>query len=254
MHIGCIIVRALLLALAVAVPVCRARADEPVPGKQVKQTLEAKVADDLRPDYWLYLPERYGESKDQRWPLLLFLHGSGERGDDIELVKKHGPPKLADKQAFPFVIVSPQCAKENRWNAEALAKLLDEVEAKHRIDKDRVYVTGLSMGGAGTWRLAAEYPDRFAAIIPICGGGDANTAEKLRHLPIWVFLGAQDKAATIERVREMVDAVKAAGGNPAFTIYPEAGHDCWTATYNNPKVYDWLLKHKRGKQPEQKTP
>jgi predicted peptidase len=250
MYIGRPVLRFLLLALAIAAPIRRAPAAEPAAGKQVKQTLEAKASDDLRPDYWLYLPEKYGESKDQRWPLLLFLHGAGERGDDLELVKKHGPPKLADKQAFPFVVVSPQCAKEKRWNAEALGKLLDEVVAKHRVDKDRVYVTGLSMGGAGTWRLAAAYPDRFAAIMPICGGGDPKTAERIKHIPTWVFHGAKDQAVKLQRSEEMVDALKAAGGKPEFTVYPDANHDSWTETYNNPKVYDWLLKHKRGKQPE----
>jgi predicted peptidase len=222
-----------------------AQADEPVAGKQVKQTLEAAVADDLRPDYWLYLPEKYDASNVERWPLLLFLHGAGERGEKLELVKVHGPPKLADKKAFPLIIVSPQCAARKRWEAESLAKLLDEVTAKHRVDKDRIYVTGLSMGGYGTWNLTAAYPDRFAAIVPICGGGDVKTAEKIKHVPAWVFHGAKDQVVKLERSQQMVDALKAAGAEPKFTIYAEAGHDSWTETYNNQEVYDWLLKQKR---------
>jgi predicted peptidase len=221
------------------------RAEEPSAGKQVKQTLAAKVSDDLRPVYWLYLPEKYDADKEAKWPLLLFLHGAGERGEDPQRVKIHGPPKLADKKAFPFIIVSPQVAPDKRWRAESLGTLLDEVISKHHVDKDRVYVTGLSMGGAGTWSVAAAYPDRFAAIVPICGFGRAEIAEKIKHLPIWVFHGAKDKAVTLERSQEMVDALKAAGAEPKFTIYPDAGHDSWTETYNNQEVYDWLLKQRR---------
>jgi predicted peptidase len=237
--------RFLAVIAFVAVPLGLAWADEPAAGKQVKQTLEAKVSDDLRPDYWLYLPEKYDASKDQKWPLVLFLHGAGERGDDPKLVKIHGPPKLADKKAFPFILVSPQCVPKKFWVTESVGKLLDEVTAKHRVDKDRIYVTGLSMGGFGTWNLAAAYPDRFAAIVPICGGGKPDSAEKIKHIPAWVFHGAKDGAVKLERSQAMVDALKAAGGEPKFTIYPDAGHDSWTETYNNPEVYDWLLKQKR---------
>ncbi len=242
----------LLPAIAMTLPpLGAALADEPMAGKQVKQTLEARIAADMRPDYWLYLPEKYdgskGENKAEKWPLVLFLHGAGERGENLEHVKIHGPPKLADKRAFPFILVSPQCSESNWWVVESLGKLLDEVTAKHRVDQDRVYVTGLSMGGYGTWALAAKYPDRFAAIVPICGGGEASSAEKIKHIPAWVFHGAKDQAVKLEQSQTMVDALKAAGAEPRFTVYADVEHDSWTETYNNQEVYDWLLKQKRTK-------
>ena len=193
--------------------------------------------------FLIYLPEGYGAeaSKAKKWPLLLFLHGSGERGDDLNLVKKHGPPKLAASQPFPFVVVSPQCPQESRWNSAELAKLVELLANTHRIDQQRMYVTGLSMGGSGTWSLLAEYPGLFAAGIPICGKGDPASAERIAKTPVWAFLGAKDKAELVTANEELVAAVKKAGGNIQFTVYPEAGHDSWTATYNNPQVYKWLL-------------
>jgi predicted peptidase len=113
------------------------------------------------------------------------------------------------------------------------------------VDPDRVYLTGLSMGGYGTWSLAAAHPERFAAIVPICGGGNPADAAKLASLPVWVFHGAKDPTVPLERSKEMVEAIKSAGGNPRFTIYPEAGHDSWTETYNNPELYQWLLEQKK---------
>src|SRR5262249_12520812 len=115
----------------------------------------------------------------------------------------------------------------------------------YRVDKDRIYVTGLSMGGYGTWALATAYPKRFAAIAPICGGGDPSEDKRLKDIPIWVFHRAQDRGVPLRASQAMVDAIKKAGGNPKFTVYEDADHDSWTETYNNPKLYEWLLKHKR---------
>jgi predicted peptidase len=195
-------------------------------------------------NYLLALPEGY-EGSDKKFPLLLFLHGAGESGDDLSQVKKHGPPKLIEAgKSLPFIVVSPQSPGRG-WRPEALAALLDEICAKHRVDKGRVYLTGLSMGGAGTWALAASQPDRFAAIAPICGFGNTRDAEKLKGIPTWVFHGAKDAVVPASRSEEMVSAVKQAGGNPKLTIYPDADHDSWTQTYENPELYDWLLQHKR---------
>ncbi len=195
-------------------------------------------------DYLFYLPQNYAE-RDQ-WPLVLFLHGSGERGSDLELVKKHGPPKLiaAGKQ-FPFIVVSPQCPGDLRWQPAQLAGLLDDVASRYKVDPDRIYVTGLSMGGQGTWNLAGFAPDRFAAIVPVCGSGEPESASSFAHVPVWVFHGAQDAAVPLDASRRMVEALTSAGGTPKFTIYPEAGHDSWTETYENPELYDWLLAQKR---------
>jgi predicted peptidase len=196
--------------------------------------------------YLLFLPEDYGKT-DKAWPLILFLHGAGESGNDLAKVKAHGPPKIVEtKKDFPFIVVSPQSPKRG-WQPDALLALLDEVVSKYKVDQDRVYLTGLSMGGFGTWALAAAHPDRFAAIVPICGGGDPKTAERLKGLPMWVFHGAKDNVVPLARSEAMVNAVKAAGGNPKFTVYPEAGHDSWTKTYDNPELYQWLLEQKRTK-------
>jgi predicted peptidase len=195
--------------------------------------------------YLVSLPEKY-EDSTEKYPLLIFLHGSGETGKDLHQVLKHGPPKLAEEgKAFPFIVVSPQTTVRY-WNPDYLNALLDELVSTYRVDPDRIYLTGLSMGGYGTWSWAAAHPERFAAIVPICGGGNPENADRLKDLPIWVFHGAKDKDVKLEKSEEMVKAIKEAGGDPKFTVYPEAEHDSWTETYNNPELYTWLLSHKRG--------
>jgi predicted peptidase len=198
----------------------------------------------------IYLPKDY-DQKDS-WPVLLFLHGIGERGDNLDLVKKHGPPKLiAGGKQFPFIIVSPQCPNGQWWEPTELVTLLDEIAKKYKVDQDRICLTGLSMGGFGTWALAAYQPNRFAAIVPICGGGDPSKAKRIAHIPAWVFHGGKDRTVPIENSKKMVEALKKDGGNPKLTIYPEAGHDSWTQAYNDPKLYEWLLQQKRTtKKPE----
>lgn len=211
-------------------------------GTQTAAQLDVQIP--VRMGYLLYLPEEY--EQQESWPLVLFLHGAGERGDDLEKVKVHGPPKLiAAGKSFPFVCVSPQCREDSWWDATQLLALLDEIVRTHNIDEDRIYVTGLSMGGFGTWALAARTPDRFAAIAPICGGGERFHARRIPHLPTWVFHGAKDTTVPLERSQQMVDVLKEEGGNPKFTIYPDAAHDSWTETYNNPEFYEWLLAQRR---------
>lgn len=200
--------------------------------------------------YWLALPPEYDAEPDRRWPLLMFLHGAGERGDDIELVKKHGPPKLiAAGRAFPFIVVAPQCPADDWWTSTrqilTLKALLDAIIAAHRVDPDRVYLTGLSMGGYGTWQLACEYPGLFAAIAPICGGGPRQLAYRLRRVPAWAFHGARDSVVPPSESDVMVEALRRAGGTAQFTLYPEAGHDAWTAAYDDPALYDWMLRQVR---------
>lgn len=195
-------------------------------------------------DYLLFLPQDY--DKKASWPLMLFLHGAGERGDNIDLVKVHGPPKIVEAEKdFPFVLVSPQCKSKRWWQPTELTALLDEIVENYKVDQDRIYVTGLSMGGFGTWSLAAYTPDRFAAIVPICGGGEPYRTKRYPHLPVWVFHGAKDTVVPPERSQEMVDAIEKHDGNVKLTIYPEAGHNAWTETYDNPDLYEWLLQQKR---------
>ena len=198
-------------------------------------------------DYLLYLPRDYYEDSKQLWPTMLCLHGVGERGDDLERVKSHGPAKYIDQgRDYPFVIVTPQCPADAWWDVDVLLALLDVVEETTRVDPDRVYLTGLSMGGFGTWHTAAREPARFAAIAPICGGGKVADAPRLKNLPIWAFHGAKDTVVLPEKSIEMVDAVNRAGGIAKFTLYPDAAHDSWTETYEKPELYEWLLSHRRG--------
>jgi predicted peptidase len=193
--------------------------------------------------YLVSLPEGYG-TVDQKWPLVLFLHGAGERGSDLELVKKHGPPKLiAAGTSFPFIMVAPQCPENQWWSEDVLAALLDRIEETYSVDKFRVYVTGLSMGGYGTWRLATLNPDRFAAIAPVCGGGDVSTVCSIKNTPVWAFHGAKDPVVPLQESQQMVDKLKSCGGDVKLTVYPEAGHDSWTETYDNPELYTWMLSH-----------
>ena len=216
-------------------------AAEPQPGTQQGEKLRRAVS--VKLDYLLYLPEDY--AKKEAWPVLVFLHGSGERGDDLELVKKHGPPKkIAAGHKYPFIVVSPQCPKYQRWQPVVLDALLDDLIQNYKVDKNRVYLTGLSMGGQGTWDWAAYSPGRFAALVPICGRADRSAAEILAHKPIWVFHGAKDPAVPISQSEKMVKELKKLGSDVKFTIYPEAGHDSWTETYDNPQLYEWLEKQK----------
>lgn len=214
----------------------------PAAGEQKPAHLDVQIR--YQTDYLLYLPKDYDQQ--EKWPLMLFLHGAGERGTELDKVKVHGPPKLAAAgKEFPFIIVSPQCPPEQWWNIDVLLALLDDIEKNYKVDKERIYVTGLSMGGFGTWSLAARAPDRFAALVPICGGGEPYWAERFAHVPIWVFHGAKDKAVPLVRSEQMVDALKKNKAEPRFTVYPEAEHDSWTETYNNPELYEWLAKQTR---------
>jgi predicted peptidase len=226
------------------------KADDSRPGagKQVPAKLDAQVHVSL--NYLLYLPPGY--ERQDKWPLVLFLHGAGERGDILDRVKLHGPPKLIEKgKQFPFIIVSPQCPSGHWWNNEVLplSALLDDIESKYKVDRDRVYLTGLSMGGFGTWALAGYSPNRFAAIIPICGGGETLLARVLKNMPVWAFHGGKDPVVPVKRSQDLIDALKKTNPEVKLTIYPDALHDSWTATYDNPEIYEWLLAHKRKAQP-----
>jgi predicted peptidase len=231
---------ALSFVLTLFVP---ARAD------QSPQTFEKQIT--IKLNYLLHLPDDYGKDANKKHPVILFLHGAGERGTDVNKVKIHGPPKLlaagTELPVKQFVVISPQCPPDQWWQPHELIALLDDVLEKHpNHDPARIYLTGLSMGGYGTWDLATRYPNRFAAIAPICGGGDARRAARaLRNMPTWVFHGEKDNVVPISQSEEMVEALKKAGNDVKFTRYPEANHDSWTETYNNPELYSWLLQHKR---------
>ena len=223
--------------------------------KPMAKTLHYKSVRNIDVGYLLFLPAEYSRENEKKWPLLLFLHGSGERGTDVWKVAAHGPPKIAtNNAAFPFILVAPQCPAGQIWEREPLLALLDEIIRKYSIDTSRVYLTGLSMGGYATWELGTAHPERFAAIAPVCGGGEfisvllssREKAAALKSLGIWAFHGAKDPVVPVEESRRMVDAVRKAGAKDVkLAIYPEAEHDSWTETYKNPELYQWLLEHQR---------
>ncbi len=197
--------------------------------------------------YVVYVPKSY--KGDKEYPVILFLHGAGETGTDGLKQIKVGLAKAIrnQKDDFPFIAVFPQSQKGG-WSAASpegkrAVAILDEVLAGYKTDKKRVYLTGLSMGGFGTWSLAAAYPDRWAAIAPICGGGNVKDAAKIKDIPCWCFHGDADTAVKVERSREMIKALKAAGGSPRYDEYPKVGHNSWDRAYGNPELYSWFLKH-----------
>ncbi len=230
------------LALVVAITTTAA------PAQQAARNFEHQISRTETIDYLLALPEGYSEN-GEAWPLVLFLHGAGERGSDLERVKLHGPPKLiAAGQSIPAIVVSPQCPQDQWWNAyaETLLALLDEVTATYNVDADRVYITGLSMGGFGTWDLASREPDRFAAAAPICGGGMMISAYRIgTSLPVWAFHGEADSVVPVEESQRMVDAMQRRGGNARLTVYPGVDHDSWTQTYDDPAFWEWLFAQSR---------
>jgi predicted peptidase len=213
-------------------------------GLQTAHTFEHQVS--LR--YLLFLPQAYGQDPEKKWPLILCLHGAGERGEDLALVKVHGIAKIVEHRPdFPFVCVSPQCPEDSWWPdyTQTLKGLIDDILAQYAVDGTRLYLTGLSMGGYGTWALATRYPDLFAAIAPICGGGNPEVAPALKEVAVWAFHGEADDLVPLQASQRMVDALRVAGGDVRFTVYPGVGHDAWTQTYQDPALYDWFLQHRR---------
>ncbi len=193
----------------------------------------------------IYLPDGY--DKDQRpWPLILFLHGSGERGTDPSILENWGPRGYIHQgHPLPFIVVSPQCPPHEWWNPARLARLLDQLSATYRVDPKRIYVTGLSMGGYGSFDLAATYPERIAAIAPLSGGENPALAERLKHMPAWIFHGATDDVVPTRYSVDLAQAMEQAGAPVKLTIYPGVGHGGWDVTYNNPRLYEWFLQNTR---------
>jgi len=215
------------------------------------------------------LLEPPADASGRRYPVVLFLHGAGERGTDNLRQLQYLPAWLAEpeeRKARPCYVIAPQCRPGSRWadvawdakhsspaneaptaDLAAAIAMLDEVLAMPAADPDRVYVTGMSMGGFGTWDLAARMPERFAALLVVCGGGDERVASRLIGIPTWVAHGADDRAVPVARSRTMVAALEAAGGRPTYVELPGVGHDAWTPTYRDPAVLDWLFGQRRGR-------
>jgi len=202
-------------------------------------------------NYLLYLPQEYTDSGEQVFPLLLFLHGGGEGGDDVEKVKTHGPPMLVEQgQDFPFIILSPQNPYQRKfWDTKAIYALLEEIMQEYRVDSSRIYLSGLSRGGYGAWTLAMEYPERFAALAPVCGAVPSSYAGWVPEIPIWVFHGADDPVINLEESVDMVNALKRLDHQVKLTVYENTGHNSWVQAYNDPELYRWLMKQQRSIKP-----
>ncbi|HVS34479.1 MAG TPA: prolyl oligopeptidase family serine peptidase [Gemmataceae bacterium] len=219
------------------------RADEFTTGLLDRTYIDA---DGKEAKYALFVPLDY--KADKAYPLILFLHGSGETGTDgkMQTYVGLGPVLRMNAKKFPCFVLLPQ-SQDRSWQADskdaqrALA-VLDAVEKEFKIDEKRVYLTGLSMGGFGTWSLAQKNPERWAAIVPVCGGGDPNQAKVIKDIPCWIFHGDADKSVPVDRSRAMVEALKAAGGQPKYTEYAGVGHNSWEMAYNTPDLYEWLLQ------------
>ncbi|MEP6984386.1 MAG: prolyl oligopeptidase family serine peptidase [Chloroflexota bacterium] len=179
------------------------------------------------------------------------MHGFGERGDslaDLERVKLHGIPHVLESDKdLPFIIVSPQCSQHSWWTLQlgTLKLLLDSIIAQYPVNPAQVYLTGLSMGGYGSWSLGIAYPELFAPVAPLCGSGVASEVAALKTAPVWAFHGAKDDVVLPHRSQDMVNTLQKAGGDARLTIYPDANHNSWTATYDNPELYDWFLAHEK---------
>ena len=208
-----------------------------------------KNADGTESPYVVFVPHAYDGKTEL--PVILFLHGAGETkgGKQEPMAVGIGPAVKKQEKTFPAIVVIPQ-AETRGWQADGPSakralRMLDEVQKEYKTDAKRVYLTGLSMGGYGTWSLAAAHPDKWAAIAPICGGGDAKNAEKIKDIPCWCFHGDADTAVKVDLSRTMIDALKKAGGTPKYTEYPKVGHNSWDAAYGDKEFFPWLLEQKR---------
>ena len=200
-------------------------------------------------NYLLYLPKSYTKGQKQ-YPLVIYLHGGSQKGNDLNKLKGYGLPYVVDKgHKFKFIIASPQCPANEYWTTEDwFDSLYHELTTKYRIDINRVYLTGISMGGYGTYTVAMDYPEKLAAIVPLCGGiNDSDTSRlcNIKHIPIWTFHGTADDKISITETERVVKGLKPCGGNIKFTRLQNEGHGIEYLYKTKPQIYDWLLKHKK---------
>jgi predicted peptidase len=258
--LGVVFVAAILISMA-------AKADTPTPATQPDGTPESRVFTELGGNslpYLLLKPRGYEPAT--QYPLVLFYHGAGERGNDNQSQWKNGVEIFSSPEnrgKFPCFVIAPQCPQDKQWvdvpwaaesevqpadpspQMKMSLEILDAIQKEFSIDGKRLYVVGLSMGGYATWDVTTRFPQRFAAAVPICGGGDETQAPKIKDLPIWAFHGAVDPVVKTIRTRNMIAAIKAAGGNPKYTEYPGVGHDSWNNAFKEPDLLPWLFAQKR---------
>ncbi|MBW5447876.1 prolyl oligopeptidase family serine peptidase [Cohnella sp. CFH 77786] len=212
--------------------------------RHFRQTITKRI--DL--GFQLFLPDEYETKTDRSWPLILFLHGVKKRGSDLRLLDGYGLPSIAENwNGFEFLVLAPQCPAYTDWTSErdAVLALLERILSDYRVDPDRIYLTGFSMGGHGAWDLAAYRPDRFAAVVPLAGWFDPEAAHLLGEMPVWAFHGEEDDMVPVQATKDMVQALKSADGNVTCTFYPGLKHFIMNETYRNPDLYAWLLEHRK---------
>lgn len=232
------------------------KAQPPLFGKAVYKN---DTGDSLQ--YRILVPD-YGASV--KYPLVVFLHGAGERGVDNDAQLKWGVMNFAtdaNMTQFPAIVIAPQCPIGDRWAnisdykdtqmtisdeptkpMSLVRDLIDQIRENLPVDDRRIYITGLSMGGYGTFDAITRYPDLFAAAVPVCGAGDASKAANIAHIPMWIFTGAEDQTVPPELTRNMFQALNEAGANPGYTEFPETGHFSWLATYRDPLMMAWMFR------------
>jgi len=225
-------------------------------GRQLERTgvIRARVVTAARLPYLAITPANFND-RTQRWPLIVFLHGGDQSEGNLDRVKENGPPKFAlTNPDFPFVVVAPHLPVGHLWEPDAVFKLVKQVVRRFRIDEGRIYLTGLSTGGYGTWNTALKYPERFAAVVPVAGGGSTEILihaegahlQALRSLAVWAFHGGSDPAISADESQRMISELQRVGNAAArLTIFPGAPHDVWSRVYDDPALYDWLLQQRR---------
>jgi predicted peptidase len=230
----------LVVACALVIGSCSAQS------RLVEGEKQTAVTEKLQ--YYLYYPENYESDTDTEFGLLLFLHGGGESGGQLEEVKKHGPPKMmADGYPFPFLVLAPQNPYKKRWwNVHALKQLLDAVVVENRVDTNRIYLTGLSRGGSAAWDMAVQYPETFAALAVVCGIAPTPYAHWLnKSMPIWVFHGSDDAVILVSESDQMVKKLKKLGYDVRYDRYDGVNHNSWEKAYANDFLYEWMNQQKQ---------
>lgn len=252
------IVRKILVTQIILLLLCFRALGQNLPEKfQAKQFIN-QTGDTL--NYRIFIPEETDSTGF--FPLVLFLHGAGERGSDNKAQLTHGVWRFVEdsvQKKHPSIVVAPQAPKDTywanaKWRTESTAlmenpakplsqtmELVEQLQHDFKIDSSRMYVTGLSMGGFGTWDLIVRYPDFFAAAVPVCAGGDTTKAHRITELPVWNFHGAEDTIVPPELSRQMIDAIRTTGGKPGYNEYPDVGHGSWIYAYREPYLVDWLF-------------
>jgi predicted peptidase len=215
----------------------------PLFSQEIAGSFKNEIKTAIEVNYIIKLPE----NQKEKFPLLVFLHGSGERGSDLALVKKHSPFTYQSLMKTDVAILAPQCPENTWWNTNEIYELIQAICKQYNIDKSRIYLTGLSMGGWGTWKLATEHPELFAAVAPVCGVTDTNifrNIEVLKNTPVHIFHGALDDIVSPNTSIDIYQKLKKVNPNCSLTIFPNDNHNSWDSTYSDPKFYEWLFAQK----------